>query len=147
MHWYIITYIKYRIPRETLRLWDFWDFLVKTFPTTIHSPTSRLRQASQLCSCKSSKYKDMRHGKCGPQGDGKREGKERKVSQVSHCLIKWIINVIKKIILIYNNLYKTVNSTWDSETVRHLRHFCKDFSNGYTFSNKQTTTSFTTLFL
>ena len=150
MHWYIITYIKYRIPRETLRLWDFWDFLVKTFPTTIHSPTSRLRQASQLCSCKSSKYKDMRHGKCGPQGDGKREGKERKVSQVSHCLTVSLSHKMnnkcnkKDNILIYNNLYKTVNSTWDSETVRH---FCKDFSNGYTFSNKQTTTSFTTLFL
>ena len=36
-------------------------------------------------------------------------------------------------ILIYNNLDKTYNSTWDSGTVGH---FCKDFSNGYTFSDK-----------
>ena len=39
-------------------------------------------------------------------------------------------------ILIYNNLEKTAYTTGDSETVRHLRHFCKDFSNGYTFSDK-----------
>ncbi|KIP56142.1 hypothetical protein ST43_09545 [Prevotella pectinovora] len=39
-------------------------------------------------------------------------------------------------ILIYNNLDKTYNSTWDSGTVGHLGHFCKDFSNGYTFSDK-----------
>ena len=36
-------------------------------------------------------------------------------------------------ILIYNNLEKTAYTTGDSETVRHLRHFCKDFSNDYTF--------------
>ena len=38
--------------------------------------------------------------------------------------------------LIYNNLDKTPNSTGDFETLRLLRLFCKDFSNGYTFSDK-----------
>ena len=32
-------------------------------------------------------------------------------------------------ILIYNNLYKIHDSTWDNGTVGHLGHFCKDFSN------------------
>ena len=49
--------------------------------------------------------------------------------------------------LIYNNLDKTPNSTGDFETLRLLRLFCKDFSNGYTFSDKQTTANLTTLFL
>ena len=39
-------------------------------------------------------------------------------------------------ILIYNNLDKIPNSTGDCETLRLLRLFCKDFSNGYTFSDK-----------
>ena len=39
-------------------------------------------------------------------------------------------------ILIYNNLYKIHDPTWDNGTVGHLGHFCKDFSNGYTFSDK-----------
>ena len=38
--------------------------------------------------------------------------------------------------LLYNNLDKTPNSTGDFETLRLLRLFCKDFSNGYTFSDK-----------
>ena len=38
--------------------------------------------------------------------------------------------------MIYNNLDKTPNSTGDFETLRLLRLFCKDFSNGYTFSDK-----------
>ena len=37
--------------------------------------------------------------------------------------------------LIYNNLDKTPNSTGDFETLRLLRLFCKDFSNGYTFTD------------
>ena len=39
-------------------------------------------------------------------------------------------------ILIYNNLDKTTNSTGDNETMRQMRQTCKDFSNGYTFSDK-----------
>ena len=39
-------------------------------------------------------------------------------------------------ILIYNDLDKIPNSTGDCETLRLLRLFCKDFSNGYTFSDK-----------
>ena len=35
--------------------------------------------------------------------------------------------------MIYNNLYKIHDSTWDNGTVGHLGHFCKDFSNDYTF--------------
>ena len=56
----------------------------------------------------------MRHGKHVPQGDGKREGKERKVS---HCLTVSLSHKMnnkcnkKDNILIYNNLYKTINST------------------------------------
>ena len=50
-------------------------------------------------------------------------------------------------ILIYNNLEKTAYTTGDSETVRHLRHFCKDFSNGYTFSDKLDTSEPLSLFL
>ena len=39
-------------------------------------------------------------------------------------------------ILIYNNLGKTHKTTWDCGTLGHLVLFCKDFSNGYTFSDK-----------
>ena len=39
-------------------------------------------------------------------------------------------------ILIYNNLDKIHNSIWDSGTVGHLGHFCKDFSNSYRFAYK-----------
>ena len=49
--------------------------------------------------------------------------------------------------MIYNNLYKIHNSTWDNGTVGHLGHFCKDFSNGHTFSDKQTTANVTHLFV
>ena len=49
--------------------------------------------------------------------------------------------------MIYNDLDKIPNSTGDCETLRLLRLFCKDFSNSYTFSDRQTTANFTTLFL
>ena len=39
-------------------------------------------------------------------------------------------------ILIYNNLDNTTNSTGNNETMRQLRQSCKDFFNGYTFSDK-----------
>lgn len=39
---------------------------------------------------------------------------------MSHCLIKWIINVIKNNILIYNNLDNTTNSTGDNETIETI---------------------------
>ena len=82
----------------------------------------------------------MRHGKHVPQGDGKREGKERKVSQVSHCLTVPLYQISNKNcnkkdnILINNDLDKIHNSIWDSGTVGHLGHFCKDFSNSYRFA-------------
>ena len=38
--------------------------------------------------------------------------------------------------MIYNNLDNATNSTGDNETMRQLRQSCKDFFNGYTFSNK-----------
>ena len=67
---------------------------------------------------------------------GKKEEKSLKCLTVS-LSHKMNNNCNKKDnILIYNNIDKTTNSTGDSETVRHLRHFCKDFSNGYTFSDK-----------
>lgn len=51
-----------------------------------------------------------------------REREEKSLKKVSivsmsHCLIKWIINVIKNNILIYNNLDNTTNSTGDNETI------------------------------
>ncbi|KIP64632.1 hypothetical protein ST44_01595 [Prevotella pectinovora] len=39
-------------------------------------------------------------------------------------------------ILIYNNLGKTTISCWDNGTMGQVGQFCKDFSNGYTFSDK-----------
>ena len=36
--------------------------------------------------------------------------------------------------MIYNNLDKIHNFIWDSGTVGHLGHFCKDFSNSYRFA-------------
>ena len=69
-----------------------------------------------------------------------KEGKERKkVSKVSKVSKSHIIDNKcnkKDNTLIYNNLDKTPNSTGDFETLRLLRLFCKDFSNGYTFSDK-----------
>ena len=37
---------KIPFPVGTMGQWDKWDKLVKTFPTTIHSPTSWIRQSS-----------------------------------------------------------------------------------------------------
>ena len=37
-------------------------------------------------------------------------------------------------ILINNDLDKIHNSIWDSGTVGHLGHFCKEFSNSYRFA-------------
>ena len=102
----------------------------------LHSPTSRLRQASQLCSCKSSKYKDMRHGKHVPQGDGKREEKRGHFFQNSHFPIFPSSHITKNKcnkkdnILIYNNLDKNTISCWDNGTlgqVGQVVQFCKDF--------------------
>ena len=39
-------------------------------------------------------------------------------------------------ILIYNNLGKTTISCWNNGTMGQVVQFCKDFSNGYTFSDK-----------
>ena len=39
-------------------------------------------------------------------------------------------------ILIYNNLGKTTIPCWDNGTMGQVGQFCKDFSNGYTFSDK-----------
>ena len=78
------------IPLGTMGQWTTWDTFVKTFPNNQHSPTARLRQTSQLCSCKSYKYYDMRYGKCGLQRKDKRkrekEGKESQESQESQSL-------------------------------------------------------------
>ena len=38
--------------------------------------------------------------------------------------------------MIYNNLGKTTISCWDNGTMGQVGQFCKDFSNGYTFSDK-----------
>ena len=119
----------------------------------LHSPTSRLRQASQLCSCKSSKYKDMRHGKHVPQGDGKREEKRGHFFQNSHFPIFPSSHITKNKcnkkdnILIYNDLYKNAISHWEDGKMGKWEKCYKDFSNGHTFSDKQTTANFTPLFL
>ena len=64
-----------------------------------------------------------------------KRGKEYQVSQVSHCPTVPLSHISNKKcnkkdnILIYNNLYKIHDSTWDNGTVGHLGHFCKNFSN------------------
>ena len=88
----------------------------------------------------------MRHGKHVPQGDGKRDGKERKREEKStkcpKCPTVPLYQISNKNcnkkdnILINNDLDKIHNSIWDSGTVGHLGHFCKDFSNSYRFAYK-----------
>ena len=67
---------------------------------------------------------------------GKREEKSLKSLTVSQSHITNKKCNKKDNILIYNDLDKIPNSTGDCETLRLLRLFCKDFSNGYTFSDK-----------
>ena len=85
-----MTYIKTPFPIGKMGKWENGKNVIKTFQTAIHSPTNRLRQTSHLCSCKSYKYYDMRHGKCGLQRKDKRkrekEGKESQESQESQSL-------------------------------------------------------------
>ena len=50
-------------------------------------------------------------------------------------------------ILIYNNLDKNTISRWENGKMGKWEKCCKDFSNGYTFSDKQTTANLTTLFV
>ena len=78
---------------------------------------------------------------------GEREEKSLKSLRVSQSHITNKKCNKKDNILIYNDLDKIPNSTGDCETLRLLRLFCKDFSNSYTFSDRQTTANFTTLFL
>ena len=67
-----------------------------------------------------------------------KRGKERKrVPSVPSVPLYQISNKNcnkKDNILIYNNLDKIHNFIWDSGTVGHLGHFCKDFSNSYRFA-------------
>ena len=70
---------------------------------------------------------------------GKREEKSTKSTKSTRVPQYQIINKKcnkKDNILIYNNLDKTHNSTWDCGTLVLLVLFCKYFSNGYTFSYK-----------
>ena len=50
-------------------------------------------------------------------------------------------------ILIYNDLYKNAISHWEDGKMGKWEKCYKDFSNGHTFSDKQTTANFTPLFL
>ena len=50
-------------------------------------------------------------------------------------------------ILIYNDLYKNTISHWEDGKMGKWEKCYKDFSNGHTFSDKQTTANFTPLFL
>ena len=77
---------------------------------------------------------------------GKRE--EKSLQKSLNCLTCLNVSLSHKMdnkcnkkdnILIYNNLEKTTNPTGDNETMRQLRQMrqlCKNFSNGYTFSDK-----------
>ena len=64
-----------------------------------------------------------------------KRGKEYQVSHCPKCPTVPLSQISNKKcnkkdnILIYNNLYKIHDSTWDNGTVGHLGHFCKDFSN------------------
>ena len=68
-----MTYIKTPFPIGKMEKWENGKNVIKTFQTAIHSPTARLLQTSHLCSCKYCKYNDLKHGKRGRQGGGKRE--------------------------------------------------------------------------
>ena len=47
----------------------------------------------------------------------------------------------------YNDLYKNAISRWEDGKMGKWEKCYKDFSNGHTFSDKQTTANFTPLFL
>ena len=71
-----------------------------------------------------------------------REREEKSLQKSLNCLNVSLSHKMdnkcnkKDNILIYNNLDNTTNSTGDNETMRQLRQSCKDFFNGYTFSDK-----------